>query len=697
MVRRIEYTDFLGRDTEITWYAVDPDTGFYDFCGGATPLNFKWYGERYDNIKPSVVEVEVLVKSEADAAIMEEQLNGGFYIQVRKDKEVFWVGKVWPQYYEEPYKQFPYVIKFSASDQLGQLKRYQFLMIDFPDPHHRYRLIDILNKALSEPTFKPSSTHRTAPDILRVSSRIFKGITEDLFENIYIDPRCFMKMDEDVDEYLSKLDMLNAILKPLHLKLFQWEGKWWVMSIDGQWNAGSLNYVDYHLAYVAGPLKVGTGTLNDGILNPYVLQNTANPEDRQVYDNASMTFLPAWGQYTIRKNFQQNTELLPFANRSGNFYWGNAEITPGTTTVQGINLELEQRLFGPAPTYVPGRRTLSHWAKNPNGTELGENEYEFENSGRITYPTKLSSDDNWVDYEINLPPIKYDFINIDGFIEANQSFYVAQRLVFKLTDGTGKVWWLENANYDHNTFKSGVKNYWRDYFVSYYMNVDKQAVAGFPFSTTVDHPGNPIAGIGTKLEVRIYRPSEIGTSATLDPIFTNFSSFKVYVSNRQWEGTSYKMDTLTEVSASGTEPPFDIDLIWGIEHPGYVDSWFYHLSSPYTGPDKTDTPINVFQKEGEPGTLPPNYKPLTDWLILSNFNDNETYTPQLTGSYRSKNVSPVRLIYDYEGRIYDFTSGTLNDKRGIWTNVYTQFKAIRNVGGADFDPADFSDDFFITN
>lgn len=682
IVRRITYTDAKGGITDIEWYKSLEETvdSHHEFCGGEVPLEFRWYGERYDNVKPSVATIQVLIKNQADAAIMEEQLNGGFYIRVLKNKAVFWVGKVWPQYFTEPYRQFPYTIQFSASDQLGQMKDYQPLMVDFPVPHNKWKLIDFLNRFLTEPTFKPACTLETAPSILRVSTRIHVGTSQDLVESIYLDPRCFMAFGTELDEYDSKMDMLNSIFKPLHLKLFQWDGKWHLISLDAQWDAGKLPYNDYTLDYTLGATSIGGGTLDQGILDLYdpLQQNISDPDDHEVFENAVMEYLPVWGQFTMKRNFQKNTELLPFANRNGNFYYGD-----GLTA-----LELN---WG---TPNPNRKELTHWTPNPNGTELGEDEYPPVNSGRIVYPTKLASDENKVSYIINIPPVDYEFINLSAFITANQAFYVAQRMVFKLTDGDGNTWWLENDNYDHNTYDPNIRNMWRDYFVSYYMPVDKQNVQGFKFETTVDHPSNPLLGLGTTLEVWIYRPSDIGLSETLDPIMVTLNALRVDLSDLGWDNTNFRFDSTVEVSMLGTEPPFDIGFKWGITHPYLVDNWFYHLSSPYGA---TGNVINAFLKDGSAGD-PPDYRILTDWLILNFFDDNSTYTPQLSGSYRSIHANPLRLVKDYEGKIYDFTSGTYNDKIATWDTVYTQYKALRNVPGipvkGDYSTVEYNDDYY---
>lgn len=89
-----------------------------------------------------------------------------------------------------------------------------------------------------------------------------------------------------------------------------------------------------------------------------------------------------------------------------------------------------------------------------------------------------------------------------------------------------------------------------------------------------------------------------------------------------------------------------------------------------------------------------------NWLALNYIEDNTEITKQLTGTYRSKDITPLNLIYDFEGNIYNFINGYFDDKMGEWKTTYVEFKAIRNIPDrpvkCDFADFDFNNDFCKT-
>jgi len=91
---------------------------------------------------------------------------------------------------------------------------------------------------------------------------------------------------------------------------------------------------------------------------------------------------------------------------------------------------------------------------------------------------------------------------------------------------------------------------------------------------------------------------------------------------------------------------------------------------------------------------------LSTWLIDNLTLDNIKYTPKLLASFRAADITPFRLVRDYEGRIYQFANGEYFDKGGFWKCEYIEFKAALNVPGrlypCDFAPQEFNNDFCIT-
>lgn len=307
----IQYDDYLGGVTTINWFPVgispvqdyigrvladggtmeaeqcvrervtELEGDVYEFCGGSEPLRYRWYGDRYDTLRGSTVAINVIIRDDNDKAQIDKTLTTVHYVWVEKDNVVQWRGKIFPQLFTEAYRQYPYVIQLMGTDQVGQLKDYRFLMTDFPEPFDvtapEFSVLDVVNIALSNPTFAPDADYQTAPDRLNVSTRLTfdEANRNRTLELTYLDPLNFM---DETDRYMSKWDVLDAILKPLQSCLFQWLGQWWLISWDALWDNGNLEFVQYKLDFVNGPQYVIQGGYADGILDLYDGWQTTDPQ-----------------------------------------------------------------------------------------------------------------------------------------------------------------------------------------------------------------------------------------------------------------------------------------------------------------------------------------------------------------------------------------------------------------------------------
>jgi hypothetical protein len=150
-----------------------------------------------------------------------------------------------------------------------------------------------------------------------------------------------------------------------------------------------------------------------------------------------------------------------------------------------------------------------------------------------------------------------------------------------------------------------------------------------------------------------------------------------------WEDT-----IIVDINPKGLSS-YELTYLWGLHIDGVESYHELHLSSAYAD---TGLAIGVLSKAGETGTAP-----MLIWKSRTYINENTEYTNQLSGTYRSMNISPLRLINDYEGNIYRLNNGTWQDKRGYWKAVFTQFKALKNLPSlpvkCDYSPYDYNDDY----
>ena len=707
-INRIKYTDVNGDLTEVLWYIVNDGTldyinrvedtggiiddtgcfynqlsdlmGYNDFCSGKTPLIMKWHGEQYDHLLTSSITFQVLVENDEQRSYLDQQLLKKHYCMVRKNGKIIWLGKLFPQFFVEPYRQYPYVISMDASDQLGQFKEYRMLLTDFPEPFNRneprYNLMDIMNILLTEKYFNPLGELPSAPRILNFYSRLWVNSEEYLFEDMHIDPLLWV---DDKDQYTNKKDIIESILAPLHMKLFQWEGEWWLISKDAWWDKGSFTYQKYELnrenGYTRLSGKFGT-ELDADIIDLYEKQYISYPNNKQVYNNAEQSYLPAWQVLIIEHDFQKNMNLIPaFANKTGSFYDGN--------NYTHLEFGVSYNTGGDWTT------DLRHWNYSDDSLQT---ESFSENSGWLSVPRiplnapDDANDKHYVYIDYDLPPITFDYINYTAFLANTTWAGFTGIYIFELISN-GKHYWLENKN-----FPSGMEPEWVNEFRTFLIPVNGQEASGHQFDITVPNP------FGTSYTSVITQHVLIKAIDTFfNPPGTRglIKNFKMNLIRSDWEFTDYNYTSEIIINPDGTKKETKVELNWGISNPNLIDIHDIHLSVPLSS---TGDPYNVVLKHGSTGDFP-DYRSITEWLALNYVDDNITNTPVLKASFKSRDITPLNLIYDFEGRIYNFTNGEFNDKLNTWSNNYTEYYGIKNIPDrpikCDFSELDFNDDFCI--
>lgn len=714
MVNRIQYNDFDGNLTEVIWgpaSGVDPTDDYvtrverdggaveavdclrdainalgssvevYEFdCATQTPLVYRWHGERYTNICGSEITWGIIIKNDADRAQTQALLNGGYYVQVRKNGAIKWYGKVFPQFFTEAYRQYPYTLELNAADQLGQLKGYQLLMIDFPDPHDveapRYNLLDIVNLMLTEPSFSPQSSFKLTPSVLRISCRLWHNQEGRAFEDTYLDPLCFMGDD---DQYISKAEMLEAILKPLHMKIIQWDGVWWLMDIDSQYDNADYSYYEYNLAYSGWTSGANVDVVED-VLQLYELQTAPFENTRQVYNNAQLEYLPAWQGINIIQEFEQNTNALPVAaNRSGNFYTG------GQNTLGFQFLELGFPV-----------NDVTVWNNWTNSETLASNAYYDQNSGQVDMKVSSGSD-QYAEITFEMPGYSFNMINFNINLNTSTGTGLGFAISIAVTDGSGgSSRYLRNESFS-STSTDTPQPVWESYPTTFNYNASSADLPNWQLNFSHSNPF-PTSTATKFVRVRINRPFTTYSTENIQPKGI-INEVRLAIINNDWESSEYEYESAgifdpVLINPSGSLPAFDESFTWGLSHPTLNNSHYFHLSSPYYS---DGNPINQWLKTGSAGEAP-DYKRILDWLLLAYFDDNNTYSHRLKASFKSNDITPLRVAQDYDGIIYKFAGGTFDDRMRIWECDYIEFKGIRNVPGqptkGDFSPIDFNNDFF---
>ena len=687
MQYRIQFLDVDDVLNEVIWYAYDnTDKTYYDFCGTDKPLKITWSGDRYSGLRGSGVKANVIIRHTADKEALDKLLDSSFCLIVKKAGVLFWAGKIAPQFFTEPYRDFPYNINLTASDHLGQFDDKQFLLTDFREPHDwenpQYTVLDFVNKALTTEDIIPKgATDLCAPVFINVATRIYtSGLEHQLLEHTFLDPRVFLSEGDTPIEYENKQEMFDQVLGALELKLFQWAGEWWLMSFDAQWDAGEITYRKFSIDRDAGAVFVSQHTINPEIIE--LCENDANYNAL----TSELSYYPSWSGVFLTENFEENKNALPVtSNRDGMHFRGSTDTF------------LE---FGPTVTF-PDLYTTVFWWENPLKTC---HYWPDINSGNIAINTLLPGP---IDREVVLTkqfPIGWShdinriIVSVDIALDSHVSTdkpQVSADLVF------GLRYRVLGELYDRVINNDGDGYKWVEYSLgppdpeNWSEIMDKSGKLQKHVEVDVPRPGDEVEGYAY-LDFTIYEPNT-DAFITSDAYYAVYSGIKVDVTSRAWDRAQYKQ------TASGVFDPIIINplgvsvvqeynLKWGISHPDLPNGWVHHLSSPYYTDGR---PMDVdFWKSGSPAGI----RTLTDWLQDMWQEDNFNYSSKLGANVLETTITPLNLVRDFEDRVNVFVGGTYNCRANTWEGKWTQAKWLRNDPGApikgDFRPSEFNDDFY---
>ena len=686
---RLIYEDINGGRTEIVFfqYPVVGTPTFVDFCGTADPLTISWKGDRYGVTFASSATIRLLVETIEQRQLLESIFNGGWHCIIRKGTPtpgVFWHGKITPTLGIGSYSTYPYELHLNANDGVADAKKVKLLNTDYPEPFNsttggglpaRVSVLDMLLKIITT-TFVPDSGFD-----LYVANILFTGAANTrVLENTFLDPLVFM--DADDNNYIASSEILKSLLGPLNLRLFQWKGDWYVMSLDAAWDGGSITFEKYTVAAGVGTYD-SVATQTNGILDLYSCVFTS---DYEVNNATQIEFIAPWFRAEVMQQFQMNYNIFPaFANRSGNFYSGDT----------ATRLE-----FSPAPV----TERLRHWTHD----------------GLVTLP--FQSDDNEGSVLIpvvhtNFQALNSDFtsvtVTVDPTLTFDKFFFscntasafngeprtgngVGIKKVFKIEYTNGGTWhfWRNNAGdvNDKDAFDgwtTGADNYVFDHDdVDYKGGMpDRASYTGgtFKFSIRVGYDDNFIGpnwgyylsnfkfGIITtqfeniKFSARVNEWGSGNLAQRASALLQNkgYTDRKAIQDEVTWDHT---IDTLINTKGSGIEK---FEYRWGLYYPNLKSHHELHLSAPY---DSTDSPVELFFSKDE---APPVSNELTDRKLALLQRDNATYTTKLMGQWVSNKISPFQVVHDLEGRVYNFAGGNWNDRQGNWSCDFIEFKGLQ--------------------
>ena len=670
----ITYTDNVDRETQIFLFPFTYTGGTFtttggtdvEFQGGGNEvLTMKWYGGKVVNGSEAFININIRNEEEHDNIL--QMFDGAdiYYVKIFKDRTSWWYGKVMTQFFIEEYSQYPYKITINASDQLGQFKEQYPSMIDFNEPTSyeelSFSVLDVIVNLLTDKYFMPSTGDMfiVAPPLLNISSRLKIDDEIKTLEKIYINPLIFMEDDDDL--YINKTEILEMILEPLNMKMFQWEGAFWILSNDTQWSGGTFSYDQYIISFPFRTANYNT-TINwtEPILEPYLLIDKLTKDTLQLDNDAEIEYQAPIKQLELNREYQQNENIIyGFFNRSGNFYSGH----------DGESLEFN----------IDGT-DLNYWVSGGTDPTLSTTEF-LENKGLLQLEVY---DDTYNNVYKTITTRMSLFQKVDRFKYSHES----NLLIHKLSD---KTW--------ESTMRMNISIQYEGSNYIYYVNNSKN---GWDLLQTGSTPTFFIAPMGEFsldlpwlvdgqsttagqgiliLRINIRAGNVNGTPIDMSYVINNmkcelfnneldvinwednkqytiapYSSGSVITKNLKWGLETYTQDT--QMTTSGDKP--------------LLEFWS-HFSTPLSG---NSTPIETFMKEGISSTG----KTLSSWIYYDFITEKSTPIRNLTTTLKTNELTPLHLIYDYEGYVYKFIEGEYTDQTGIWKNKYIEYKGVIHAG-----------------
>lgn len=599
--------------------------------GTGSPLNLQWYGERFKSINPSKADISIVVTNSEDEFAINEMVGNRYYVNIYRGDKLFWVGYTGPVFFNSTYSDFPYTVTLSAQDGLARLTKYQPLMIDFNIPYekHKYTVMEYLQK------FLPSNNSGVIsnPSVINYYKRTELSGGASLTD-VTLDPLVFMK--EGTPEYKPMWDILDDILTPLNLKIFQWNAEWYLISQDAEYKGG-FDYATYSLN--TGE-RVGGSTIPTDI-RPISCDVIAEPD---------ITFLPSNREVRLTKNFQKNTNILTaFTNRQGNFYTGSD------------NIYLEGNSVGHLSSDRVEGNTDASYVRNNDGRLYQKANYANTTIEWSTTSLKLSEQEDKVIFSGTF--LQKDVYSSTTVYAPDEVFY---RIIIQQQNAPAMPNKVLYAYEEAGTYK---------------------------WSTTPKYIEGKITG--GKVSIELPNPSDYDhwyklTVATLPkgPRTPNYyywlNGIGFEVNSSEYTNIDYKQD-VTLYGDINSDNFYTKSLIWGFEHPTFSNDRAYHLSSI------NNTSGEAYDKfVDENGDI----KTAFDWLGYYIMKETSVITRKLRLTSNTSEITPFTLYVDDKDRIYYATGITLHTD-GFDVEAIESQTIDSNLLKGDFSHKDFNTDFSL--
>ena len=687
MVNRVEYKDIDGNTTRIDWFPYDnDDASVYEFqCADDTPLVYKY--KRKDNYTPlmaSDVTIKILITSETDRQKMIDTQSKIHFVNIYKDFgsgfELEWIGEISPRYFDSPYMDYPYILDFGARDVLFKTPQIQPVLTDFPEPFTYDTAPDIMqfiNKlfTIGRMWYDDPVGGITQPKTIRTNTR-FKDFAG-FFYGVKIDPLTFCSEDNVYD---SISDILSQLLSVLHLRIFQWKAKLYLVDIQYLWHGGGYDWIEYDFNPDGLPHAGDFGT---DFVDVYELFSCETPDPSgAIAINPFVTnenVLPPVSQLRLSINAVKNEQIMPVsANRMGYNFVGTAEQS----------LEYDSEDFG-------GTGRLRHWTYEPDTPGLDEVVFEIyppRNSGIIGFRNEVvTSDTGFNQYEIwNVT--EFEGHDIPSYLKVNleaQSNWDTRiddwahiDLYIMMTSDSHPTYYLVQETFG----EASSKLYW-DTTAQFIRLKPAQEFKGEAIEVPIwaDAPEN------VKLYVKMVTYKGI-TSEGED--YVKIKRFAITAENTKYEGVDWKAKLNYIINDDSIDAPvkkeFKIATLYkeyGFYFPSELDHAFAISNLYEKSSDGNYYPVIATHREGETGS-----ESFIGWYIRTFKELFDSTTRLLNFNMVNRNYNIFDLFKDYYGDTFEFFTGEYNDKLGQWKIDSIQLKYIQERG--DFNN-DFSSDFWI--
>lgn len=640
----IEYIDASGRTTQILFYRHNYTGATYELCSQDTILTINWYGDIDKYIIGSEAVINILIKDENDENELLEFFQGDdWYVEITKDGNPFWYGKLQYDFFSHSYQGYPYVVEINASDQLGSLKQYQFLYTDFPEVFVysglTYNLYDIIKLSLRNSGLKPTDTdpsHEVVPKYMNFSSIIKPTGTTNLLSSTYINQFIF----DDGKEFISISDALEMILKPLDLQLYQYYGEWWLLSKDIYKTTG-FTYKKYNLASDIYSNEI----FNDEIIeaqNPPLTQSGTT----YILGDAQIEYIQPYRKINVNKKYKKNENIIKgFFNKNGNFYDG---------------LELSGD-------------TLPYW--DYEGTPFDITGYT---GGLLKLPMVQYSEPygGTNDFIYIKTPVNQDTLT-DGLNFSISSYFVGKKpngayydlaIGFVGSPNGIEAWYNKSTEWKivYTGDTSGDFQYITNE-IGEDFSIENVRI---PYLETLLGPSYYIEP--THILIAIGKGRTIFNPASYPGDFL-INKMQLSFTNQSLDGIDYENTQSYILNNTSSQKVEDLDIELGLEEYSDYNEFYNHYSSLRY---QNGNAINLWEKTGYVTGQTIDY-----WILQNRVLENYRTRSKLKSSFYSNHLTPQHLFQDYEGRVYRFLSGSLNDQKSIWDIEYIQYNNLEYLYG----------------